>query len=49
MSKKIAVGLSNYNKNDVTRIMGKKSKQIKKILGYSGRDEFIHKNDLVIL
>ena len=48
-AKKIAVGLSNYNKNDVTRIMGKKSKQIKKILGYSGRDEFIHKNDLVIL
>ena len=48
-AEKIAIGLSNYNKNDISRIMGKKSKQIKKILGYIGRDEFIHKNDLVVL
>ena len=48
-AEKIAIGLSNYNKNDISRIMGKKSKQIKKILGYIGRDEFIHKNVLVVL
>ena len=46
--KKIAIGLSNYDNNDVLKIMGKKSNQIKKILGYEGREEFVHKDDLVI-
>ena len=46
--KKIAVGLSCYNNDDIIKIMGKKSKQIKEILGYDGRDEFIHKDDLVL-
>ena len=45
---KIAIGLSGYSNNEIIKIMGKKSKQIKKILGYKGRDEFIHKDDLVI-
>ena len=47
--KKIAIGLSNYNHNDITKMMGKKSKQIKKILGYDIKEEFIHKDDLVII
>ena len=29
------------------KIIGKKSKDIKIILGYEGRDELIHKDDLV--
>ena len=29
------------------KIIGKKSKEIPKILGYEGRDEIIHKDDLV--
>ena len=46
--KKIAIGLSNYDNNEGRKIIGKKSHQIKKILGYDGRDEMIHKDDLVI-
>ena len=29
------------------KIIGKNSKEIKRILGYEGRDELIHKDDLV--
>ena len=29
------------------KIIGKKSKEIPNILGYEGRDEIIHKDDLV--
>ena len=29
------------------KIVGKNSKDIKSILGYEGRDELIHKDDLV--
>ena len=47
-SKKIAVGLSSYNNHDILKIMGKKSKEIRKILGYQGREEIIHKDDLVL-
>ena len=46
--KKIAVGLSGYDVNDSIKIMGKKSKMIKNILGYDGREEIIHKDDLVL-
>ena len=46
--KKIAIGLSSYDNNDILKIMGKKSHKIKEILGYSGRDECVHKDDLVI-
>ena len=46
--KKIAIGLSNYNYNDSLKIIGKKSQQIKKVLGNKIKEEFIHKDDLVI-
>ena len=45
--KKIGVGVSAYDVNDIKKIIGKNSKDIKKILGYEGRDEIIHKDDLV--
>jgi|TARA_B110000116_G_scaffold238316_1_gene225059 glutamate 5-kinase len=44
---KIAIGVIAYNSNDAKKIIGKNSKKIKEILGYEGRDELIHKDDLV--
>ena len=44
---KIGIGVSAYDVGDVKKIMGKNSKDISKILGYEGRDEIIHKDDLV--
>jgi len=44
---KIGIGVSAYDVADAKKIMGKNSKDISKILGYEGRDEIIHKDDLV--
>ena len=46
-NKKIGIGVSAYDSNDAKKIVGKKSKDIKYILGFEGRDEIIHKDDLV--
>ena len=46
-NKKIGVGVIAYNSYDAKKIIGKNSKEIKFILGYEGRDEIIHKDDLV--
>ena len=40
-------GLSAYSSRDARLIMGRKSRDIENILGYRGRDEMIHRNDLV--
>ena len=44
---KVAIGISAYDIYEARKIIGKKSKEILKILGYEGRDEIIHKDDLV--
>jgi len=44
---KIGIGVIAYNASDAKKIIGKNSKDIKNILGYEGRDELIHKDDLV--
>jgi len=44
---KIAIGICAYDINEAKKIIGKKSKEIPNILGYEGRDEIIHKDDLV--
>ena len=44
---KVAVGISAYDYSDAKKIVGKKSKEISKILGFEGRDEVIHKDNLV--
>jgi glutamate 5-kinase len=44
---KIGIGVSAYDIGDAKKIMGKNSRDISKILGYEGRDEIIHKDDLV--
>ena len=41
-------GLVAYSAADARRIMGAKSKEIEAILGYRGRDEMIHRDDLVL-
>ena len=44
---KIAIGISAYNYSDSKKILGKNSKEISKILGFEGRDEMVHKDNLV--
>lgn len=46
--KKIGMGLSAYNKDDAQRIIGKPSHEIEAILGFIGREELIHRNDMVL-
>lgn len=46
---KIAIGISAYSSEDARRIIGKKSSDIADLLGYLGRDEIIHRNDLVVI
>ena len=41
-------GLSAYASGDIERIAGHKSGEIEAILGYRGRDEIIHRDDLVV-
>jgi glutamate 5-kinase len=44
----IARGLSAYSSEDVQRLQGRKSAEIESLLGYRGRDEVIHRDDLVV-
>lgn len=41
-------GLVAYGRADAERIMGKRSAQITEILGYEGRDELIHRDDMAV-
>ena len=43
----IGIGVIAYNSSDAKKIIGKNIKDIKNILWYEGRDELIHKDDLV--
>lgn len=45
----IARGISAYSDVDAARIMGRRSGEIEGILGFRGRDEMIHRDDLVLL
>jgi glutamate 5-kinase len=44
----IARGLSAYSSAEAERLRGRQSGHIEAILGYRGRDEIIHRDDLVI-
>jgi len=44
----IARGLAAYGAADAERIAGKRSLEIEAILGYRGRDEMIHRDDLAL-
>lgn len=45
----IARGMAAYNDKDATRIIGKRSAEIEALLGFRGRDEMIHRDDLVMM
>jgi glutamate 5-kinase len=45
----IARGICAYSDTDAARIMGRKSAEIEKVLGFRGRDEIVHRDDLVLL
>jgi len=44
----IARGLSAYSSEDARRAAGRRSQELEAILGYRGRDEIIHRDDLVL-
>jgi glutamate 5-kinase len=45
----IARGLIAYSAADARRIIGHKSREIESILGYLGREELIHRDDLALI
>ena len=45
----IARGIVAYSDVDAARIIGRKSSEIAGILGFRGRDEMIHRDDLVLM
>ena len=46
--REVARGLAAYGASDAERIAGKRSLEIEAILGYRGRDEMIHRDDLAL-
>jgi glutamate 5-kinase len=45
----VARGICAYSDSDAARIMGRKSAEIEAVLGFRGRDEIVHRDDLVVL
>ncbi|HEV8443260.1 MAG TPA: glutamate 5-kinase [Steroidobacteraceae bacterium] len=45
----VARGMIAYNDRDASRIVGKRSADIEALLGFRGRDEIIHRDDLVMM
>jgi glutamate 5-kinase len=44
----VARGLSAYSSTDVKLIMGRRSSEIETLVGFRGRDEIVHRDDLVL-
>jgi glutamate 5-kinase len=45
----IARGMIAYNDRDASRLIGKRSADIEALLGFRGRAEMIHRDDLVLM
>jgi len=45
---KLGIGLVAYSSDDARMIAGKQSGEIRAILGYIGREELIHRNDMML-
>jgi len=45
----VARGICAYSDGDAARIIGRKSGEIETVLGFRGRDEIVHRDDLVLL
>jgi glutamate 5-kinase len=46
--REVARGLIAYSAADASQILGHKSREIEALLGYRGREELIHRDDLVL-
>lgn len=46
--KKLGKGLTSYSSIEIEKVMGHKTGEIKKILGYKYADEIVHRNDMVL-
>ena len=44
----IARGLSNYAAADVDKVRGKKTAQVREMLGEAAYDEVVHRNNLIL-
>ena len=47
--REVARGIVAYSDADAARIMGRRSSEIADLLGFRGRDEMIHRDDLVLM
>ncbi len=47
--RRVAKGIVNYSSADIKKIVGKKTSEIERILGYKYSDEAIHRDNLVLL
>ncbi len=47
--RKIAKGLTNYSTIELKKIIGEKSSQVEKILGYKYSDEIIHRDNMAVI
>jgi glutamate 5-kinase len=45
----VARGICAYSDSDAARIIGRKTAEIERVLGFRGRDEIVHRDDLVLL
>ncbi len=45
----VAKGIASYDAEDARRIAGRRTEEIVTVLGWRGRDELIHRDDLVLL
>lgn len=48
VGEKLGMGISAYSAQDAAKIAGKSSAQIAEIVGFTGRDELVHRNDLAL-
>ena len=49
INKECARGLSSFSSDEILKIMGHHSKEIKRLLGYISKSEVVHKDDMVEL
>ncbi len=47
--REVARGIIAYSDSDAARLLGKQTSEIESLLGFRGRDEMIHRDDLVLL
>jgi glutamate 5-kinase len=47
--REIARGLAAYSSMDAERMCGRQSRELEELLGFRGRDEMIHRDDLVLV